>query len=125
LNYNEVKNETNYEGKALYNGNMAESYWRTGKDDVKRKYGYFYDDLNRLTDAVYQRPNNSSPLRNNYDERALYDKNGNITQLVRNGEHDDTTLELTIDILNYTYHPAPQRVHRKAAQMSPSSAKSS
>jgi hypothetical protein len=53
------------------------------------------------------------PLRNNYDERALYDKNGNITQLVRNGEHDDTTLELTIDILNYTYHPTLKNQLRK------------
>lgn len=105
LNYNTVENESVYAGTKLYNGNISETYWRTNNDNVKRKYSYDYDELSRLKNAVYQRPNNSSPLRNNYDERIFYDKNGNITQLIRNGEYDDTNHELTIDYLNYTYHP--------------------
>lgn len=105
LNYNEVENETNYEGKALYNGNIAETYWRTGKDDVKRKYGYFYDDLNRLTNAVYQRPNSSGigVVTNAYNESLTYDKNGNIITLQRNGDIEEIAPALEIDDLNYVY----------------------
>ncbi|MCZ8089033.1 RHS repeat-associated core domain-containing protein [Flavobacterium sp.] len=105
LNYNEVENETNYEGKALYNGNIAETYWRTGKDDVKRKYGYFYDDLNRLTNAVYQRPNSSGigVVTNAYNESLTYDKNGNIISLQRNGDIEEIAPALEIDDLDYVY----------------------
>lgn len=103
MNYNEVENTTNYTGKALYNGNIAETYWRTNNDDVKRKYGYFYDDLNRLTSAVYQKPNLAVPVTNSYNESLSYDKNGNIISLVRNGEFDDANYALEIDNLTYTY----------------------
>jgi hypothetical protein len=105
LNYNTIENENVYAGTKLYNGNISETYWRTSNDNVKRKYSYHYDEQNRMKSAIYQRPNNSSPLRNNYDEHVFYDKNGNITQLIRNGEQDDIYDELMIDNLNYTYHP--------------------
>jgi RHS repeat-associated protein len=103
LNYNEVENATNYNGKSLFNGNIAETYWTTSTDDVKRKYGYFYDDLNRLTSAVYQKPNNAVPVTNSYNESLTYDKNGNIKTLVRTGEFDDAVYNLEIDNLIYYY----------------------
>ena len=103
LNYNEVENATNYSGKSLFNGNIAETYWTTSTDDVKRKYGYFYDDLNRLTSAVYQKPNNAVPVTNSYNESLTYDKNGNIKTLVRTGEFDDAVYNLEIDNLIYYY----------------------
>lgn len=105
LNYNTIENENVYAGKELFNGNISETYWRTNNDNFKRKYSYHYDEQNRMKSAIYQRPNNSSPLRNNYDEHVFYDKNGNITQLIRNGEQDDIYDELMIDYLYYTYHP--------------------
>ncbi|WP_412476757.1 DUF6443 domain-containing protein [Flavobacterium sp. TBRC 19031] len=103
INYNEVENATNYNGKSLFNGNIAETYWTTSNDDIKRKYGYFYDDLNRLTSAVYQKPNNTVPVTNSYNESLSYDKNGNIQNLQRNGDVDDGINVVTIDNLVYNY----------------------
>lgn len=103
LNYNEVENETNYVGKPLFNGNIAETYWITTTDDIKRKYGYNYDALNRLTSAVYQKPNSTVPVTNSYNEILSYDKNGNIQTLLRTGEYDDAIFNLTIDNLTYNY----------------------
>jgi RHS repeat-associated protein len=105
INYNQVENNVNYEGKPLYNGNISETYWRTGSDDIKRKYGYFYDALNRLTEAIYQKPNETVPVTNSYNESLSYDKNGNIISLIRNGEFDDANYALEIDNLTYTYNP--------------------
>lgn len=105
INYNQVENNINYEGQALYNGNISETYWRTGSDDIKRKYGYKYDALNRLTEAIYQKPNETVPVTNSYNESLSYDKNGNIISLVRNGEFDDANYALEIDNLTYTYDP--------------------
>ncbi|TDP58619.1 DUF6443 domain-containing protein [Flavobacterium dankookense] len=105
LNYNNVENESVYAGTKLYNGNISETYWRTNNDDVKRKYSYNYDELSRLKNAVYQRPEDASPLRDSYNESLSYDKNGNIKALQRNGEYDDVNYAFQIDQLEYTYHP--------------------
>jgi RHS repeat-associated protein len=104
VNYNTIENESVYTGTKLYNGNISETYWRTYNDNVKRKYSYKYDELNRLKDALYQRPENSSPLRNSYNESLTYDKNGNIKNLSRKGEYDDVSYALEIDDLRYHYH---------------------
>ena len=104
INYNTVQNETNYTGKELYNGNISETYWRTSSDNVLRKYGYFYDDLNRLKNAVYQKPGNSVAVTNSYNESLSYDKNGNILALQRKGEYEDNALQLQTDNLNYFYN---------------------
>jgi RHS repeat-associated protein len=103
INYNTVQNETNYIGKELYNGNISETYWRTSSDNVLRKYGYFYDDLNRLKNAVYQKPGSLVAVTNSYNESLSYDKNGNITALQRNGEYEDNVNQLQTDNLNYFY----------------------
>jgi len=95
INYNQVENEENYTGKELFNGNISETYWRSSSDNIKRKYGYFYDNLNRLTSLVYQKPNAAIPVQNSYNEALSYDKNGNIMRLERNGNSDDPTATLT------------------------------
>lgn len=87
----------------LYNGNIAETSWRTASDDIQRRYGYTYDNLNRLTDAWYQIPQATVPVRNSYNEHLTYDANGNITSLQRNGEQDSATLVEEIDDLSYDY----------------------
>lgn len=90
----------------LYNGNIAETYWRTNSDNIIRKYNYKYDALNRLLDAMYIKPEVSSAY-NSYRELLSYDKNGNITYLSRNGDldSDGSTPENTIDDLDYSYDP--------------------
>ncbi|WP_445453146.1 DUF6443 domain-containing protein [Flavobacterium sp. 25HG05S-40] len=103
LNYNTVQNETNYTGTPLYNSNISETYWRTANDNILRKYGYKYDALNRLKNAIYQRPNNAVRVTNSYNESVTYDKNGNILTLQRYGDFDDPITPLQIDNLTYSY----------------------
>jgi hypothetical protein len=69
----------------LYNGNISETFWKTGADALERAYGYQYDKLNRLKNAVYEKNNLTT---NAYNESLTYDKNGNIISLVRNGDTD-------------------------------------
>lgn len=89
--------------KPLYNGNIAETSWRTPSDNIKRRYGYSYDNLNQLTAAWYQIPTATIPVRNSYDERIYYDIDGSIKNLERNGESDTSTTTIEIDDLVYTY----------------------
>jgi RHS repeat-associated protein len=90
--------------KSLYNGNISEVYWRSNSDNIKRKYTFDYDKLNRLTKAVYAKPDANAPLTNAYNESMSYDKNGNITNLYRNGGQDlPINNPLEIDNLTYKY----------------------
>ena len=103
LNYNNVENENNYTGTKLYNGNISETYWRTASDDILRKYGYQYDSLDRLKNAIYQKPGATTVVTNSYNESMSYDKNGNMVTLQRNGEIDDEVYTISIDNLTYSY----------------------
>jgi len=99
INYNSI--QTGITGvKPLYNGNIAETYWRTGADNMLRAYGYKYDNLNRLNEAIYHK---NELTTNAYDENILYDKNGNILSLNRNGDIDPQAGVIKIDDLVYTY----------------------
>ncbi|MCK6606875.1 MAG: DUF6443 domain-containing protein [Flavobacterium sp.] len=98
INYNE--GVTN----GLYNGNISETFWKSGSDNILRKYEYSYDKLNRLLEANYSRPDfSTAPVIDSYLERLNYDKNGNITSLVRNGDLDANDFAIEIDNLVYTY----------------------
>jgi hypothetical protein len=68
---------------------------------VLRKYNYGYDALNRLRQAVYEKPDSDVP--NSYGEALSYDKNGNIMSLQRNGNLDDYFMTVQIDDLSYAY----------------------
>jgi RHS repeat-associated protein len=106
INYNTTEgNVTSV--KSLYNGNISETYYRTGSDNVLRKYGYEYDNLNRLKNAIYQKPGgNTYPTYEDYSEKNItYDKNGNIQTLYRNGDLADALPANQIDDLHYTYKP--------------------
>ena len=86
--------------KALYNGNISETFWKTASDLNERAYGYKYDNLNRLTNAVYEKNGLTTSA---YDENLSYDKNGNIIKLIRKGDYDPQVGNLDIDDLVYTY----------------------
>lgn len=103
INYNSVQSESGYTGKQLYNGNVSETYWKTSTDNVLRKYGYYYDNLHRFKSAVYQKPGLIPVVQNSYNESVEYDKNGNITKLVRNGDAEGVSPAVLIDNLTYTY----------------------
>ncbi len=86
----------------LFNGNISETYWKSNSDNVLRKYEYTYDKLNRLLEANYNKPENPNVI-DSYLEKLDYDKNGNITSLVRNGDLDSNNFAIEIDDLVYTY----------------------
>ena len=102
INYNGVENPSTGISP-LYNGNIAETMWRSSSDNIKRSYGYQYDALNRLTNAVYGKPESSVSITNNYNEQLTYDLNGNILTLNRNGNMDAAEYLMQIDQLSYTY----------------------
>ena len=89
----------------LYNGNIAETQWKTkNTDNTIRGYNYSYDDLNRITQARSLEMGTIKLERSyRYDVANIhYDFNGNILQLKRNGSFDDDVHNLWDD-LQYTY----------------------
>jgi RHS repeat-associated protein len=93
-----------FNAPSMYNGNISETLWKTRSDNQIRKYGYQYDNLNRLRNAVYQKPESNTKIRNSYNESLNYDKNGNITFLNRKGNLDVIGATIDIDNLNYSYN---------------------
>jgi len=82
INYNVLNDGGSQYAEPLYNGNIAQTIWRTGDDNVKRGYVYNYDELNRLLEAQFYKSDNN-PYTGAYTENLAYDLNGNITSLFR------------------------------------------
>lgn len=102
INYNSA----DHGGPALYNGNIAETEWKTANDNSLRWYRYGYDALNRITSAV-----DNSTNYNIYD--LTYDKNGNILTLKRKGNTNvGATTFGTMDNLEYTYKSVGNQLKR-------------
>jgi len=101
INYNNQSGNSAVD--ALYNGNIAETFWKTASDYSLRSYGYQYDDLNRLKNAIYRKPNDAIPDSGAYNESLDYDKNGNIKSLQRYGDSDAPGIVFKIDELAYGY----------------------
>lgn len=91
-----------------YNGNIAEIDWNavdeTGVPPQSQpyRYGYVYDNLNRLKAGFYQDPYNPGKGTNNeiIDE---YDLNGNIIKLKRFAYRPKSATPAKIDDLTYIY----------------------
>lgn len=101
INYNNPSGNSAID--ALYNGNIAETFWKTASDYALRSYGYQYDNLNRLKNAIYRKPNDAIPVSGAYNESLDYDKNGNIKSLQRYGDSDAPSIVFKIDDLTYGY----------------------
>jgi RHS repeat-associated protein len=98
INYNDP--DANFEGDALFNGNISQTHWKTATNNQNKSYGYTYDNLNRLLHAKYYAANDPAPT-DKYNETLQYDKNGNITFLQRYGSYN--THKQLIDDLAYSY----------------------
>ncbi|UPQ77583.1 DUF6443 domain-containing protein [Chryseobacterium nepalense] len=85
-----------------FNGNIAEVDWRTAAtpNESMKRYGYVYDQMNRLSAGFYQ--NDTNPSLREYYEKATYDLNGNIITMKRTAQRMGGTA-LLIDNLTYRY----------------------
>ena len=107
INYNQTTFSF-YDVPPLYNGNIAETHWKSASDNLHRSYGYVYDKLDRLINSYYYK---EGTLTNAYNESLDYDSNGNITWLSRNGAFDFQNNPIAIDALEYAYNPSfPNRL---------------
>ena len=100
INYNQVEGLHNVD--KLYNGNIAQTIWKTANDNTKRSYACEYDALNRITRA---NSNKGTTLMtgDSYSIWGIaYDKNGNIGRITRNGNPTGAATQ-KIDELYYTY----------------------
>ncbi len=84
-----------------FNGNIAQTRWKSSIDNTIRNYVYEYDDLNRLTGSYYVKGNYL--IGDAYNEYARYDKNGNILKMWRSGNQDLSNNVIWIDDLKYDY----------------------
>ncbi|MDP9957615.1 RHS repeat-associated protein [Epilithonimonas hungarica] len=89
-------------GPARYNGSIAEVDWISGSGSLKR-YGYQYDNLNRLLRGNYQDPGSALPQSHFNDEVLTYDRNGNIITLLRQTLNERSHTAMVIDNLSYIY----------------------
>ncbi|MGX1929366.1 DUF6443 domain-containing protein [Flagellimonas sp. 2504JD4-2] len=109
INYNTA----DHSGSPLYNGNIAETEWKTANDNVLRWYRYTYDALNRITtgissDGKFDLGSTSIPI--------TYDKNGNIERLYRKGHRvasptiSNSSHYGVMDNLDYNYETNSNRL---------------
>ncbi|MFZ6663667.1 DUF6443 domain-containing protein [Peijinzhouia sedimentorum] len=91
------------------NGNISGVQWKSASDEVKRNYGFLYDQLGRLNHADYRAHNGSnwtSLESGRYSVNNItYDANGNIMALQRQGLLNSTGTPSygQIDSLSYSY----------------------
>ncbi|MFA7447267.1 MAG: RHS repeat-associated core domain-containing protein, partial [Weeksellaceae bacterium] len=85
----------------LYNGNIAQTFWKTASDNTLRGYNYEYDQLNRLLNAEFYKKG-TSPYSGAYKESLAYDLNGNITSLYRTTADANNNM-VEMDDLTYAY----------------------
>ncbi len=103
----------------LYNGNISQTQWRTANSDDSslKSYLYTYDALNRITQATdntgyFNLGSSTNPV--------IYDKNGNILKLKREGwtvaspSLATSTGFGTMDDLMYSYAPNSNKLMKVA-----------
>ena len=104
INYNRVEGAT---GTPLYNGNIAQTLWKTDNEDKDlRAYVYSYDDLNRILGAVGHKGDklaNLAPYGFHDVGNIAYDPNGNILSLDRMGTNVNHDAPGLWDSLAYEY----------------------
>jgi hypothetical protein len=105
------------------NGNISRMTWKNTTLDIngdvepgiKRTYDFWYDGLNRLTDADYSHIEDAGPINNELFNISIpeYDSNGNIKKLKRYGNRAAAGASLNpgiIDDLTYNYSIVSNRL---------------
>lgn len=81
---------TDGHGTPYYCGNISSQEWKVPSETYQRGYKFYYDGLNRLTEAAYGEREGISHHGGRYDEKVLeYTSNGAITRFQRRGLKDD------------------------------------
>ena len=89
-------------GKACYNGNISSMNWKTNANLDICGYRFEYDELSRLTNAVYGEGLSLVDNLDRFSEQVTsYDKNGNILGLKRYGQFSANSYGL-IEHLSFT-----------------------
>jgi RHS repeat-associated protein len=101
-------NRDNQFAAAQYNGNITGAIWKSQGDNSMRKYDYSYDNLGRLTSAVFnQRKTPGDGWSNGEVDLSEYitykDGNGNISTMKRMGIVPGINTGILIDNLQYSY----------------------
>ena len=91
-----------------FNGNIAQTFWKTSTDNIQRGYTYNYDQMNRLRTADFYKSGTVSYTGSN-GEYIAYDLNGNIVNLIRTTA-DLSNNAIDMDNLTYTYVSSPKKV---------------
>jgi RHS repeat-associated protein len=95
----DLRYNTNEGSQPQFNGNISYMKWNSQKlgTNNDKSYDFAYDDINRLTAAVY-----AGVEGENYSTTYGYDLNGNIENLTRQGFLEDESFA-EIDNLTYKY----------------------
>ncbi len=102
--FEQVLHYTDGTGIPYYNGNISSMVWKSGEDDIMRGYHFTYDNLNRLTNAVYGEGSVLVQNQNRFNEQVTgYDKMSNILGIKRSGQTSSTGYGL-IDDLAMSYN---------------------
>jgi len=95
-----------------FNGNIAGTVWKSAGDGINRKYDFSYDNVNRLTGAVFTQYNGStfaaSPTIDFGVPKISYDANGNILSMSQRGYKIGGSS--AIDSLTYGYFTNTNRL---------------
>jgi RHS repeat-associated protein len=86
-------------GTTYYGGNIAALTWKSSPNTATvRGYSFGYDNLGRLTNAVYGEGTALNSNTQRYNESFTYDKHGNPLTLQRYGLKDDNSFGLVDDL---------------------------
>jgi RHS repeat-associated protein len=111
----------NRDGKfnsAQLNGQITGVQWKSQGDNTPRRFGYEYDDANRLTREHFDQRGSSTESWNHDKvdfstyEGIIYDENGNLQFLGRMGIMPGHSGPIPIDGLNYAYQPQSNKLLR-------------
>ena len=95
---------TTYSGQQ-YGGNIAGTIWKSKGDGIGRKFGFTYDNVNRITGAAFVQNSSGTTWNNTLIDFTVsnlaYDANGNISSMTQKGFK--VTGSATIDQLTYLY----------------------
>jgi len=104
-----------------FNGNITGMVWKSDGDDVRRKYDFTYDAVNRLLQGAFEQDDAVSSWNNttmNYTTKmgdginatSAYDDNGNIKAMTQFGWKLGVASTTPIDNLTYTMETGSNRL---------------